>query len=56
MKVLLSLFAVLALATVTAEAGTRCVKDFTGAVVCTDTSSGQTTRCVKDFTGAIVCN
>lgn len=56
MKVVLSLFAVLALATVSAEAGTRCVKDFTGAVICTDTSTGSTTRCTRDFTDAIVCN
>lgn len=46
----------LVLAIAPAVAETRCVKDYTGAVVCTDYSSGTSTRCVKDYTGAIVCN
>ena len=40
----------------TADAGMRCKKDWTGATVCTDTTSGTTiVRCKEDWTGAVVC-
>lgn len=55
MKIILPLLTVIVLST-SAHAGMRCKKDWTGATVCTETSTGETiVRCKKDWTGALVC-
>jgi hypothetical protein len=54
-NIVFTLLAVAVLST-SANAGMRCKKDWTGATVCTDTTTGDTVvRCKKDWTGALVC-